>query len=127
MAKKFVDEVTVIEASDCNRWENTSERFQALEVEVQKKMYKAARDGVAGQVLVAKDGTQVEWKSVSDLGVLVTKADKVDPVGADDDIAVTGTVQDAEIMKILALAKENKQKINAILEALKTAGLMISE
>lgn len=49
---------------------------------------------------------------------------KVEPVSAEDAVAVGETYTKAEVDKIVTLANANKQAINSVISALKTAGIM---
>lgn len=55
---------------------------------------------------------------------VVKMADKVDAVSTEDATNVSGTSADEGINKIVALANANKTTINAILTALKNAGII---
>lgn len=54
----------------------------------------------------------------------VKKATAVDVVASPNATVISGTSDDAGINKIVTLANENKKQINALIQALKTAGIM---
>ena len=123
MAKNFVNNETIIEADDCNRWEKRTEKVPVLEQEVIKKIYKPAADGTAGQILVSEGGDVTQWKNATEIGA-VTKAAKIDAIGMADAPAADETYTKANIQKIVNLVNKDKEIINNILEVLKTAGIM---
>lgn len=68
--------------------------------------------------------TKVIPDATTEIKGIVKQATKVENVSADDSITISGTSADAELGKLVTLAKELKTKLNAILSALQTSGQM---
>ncbi len=54
----------------------------------------------------------------------VKKASAIATVASPDATSISGTSADVDINKIVTLSNENKKQINALIQALKTAGIM---
>lgn len=115
--KNFIDGQTVIEASDANSWEELKDKHKALTEEVAKKMYSAGNTQTAGDVLMAESDLITKWKPLP-------KASKVDEIALANIGTVGDTYSKEELQKIADLLNKNKETLNALIQALKTANIM---
>ena len=105
MAKNFVDQETVIEADDANRWEGAVEKNSTQDTEIQG--------------LKQKD-TTIEGKVTTLEGKVSTLEGKV----VNATTATPGLVKQSTAVPEATGANATKEEFKALLDALKAAGIM---
>ncbi len=115
--KNFIDGQTIIEATDANSWEALKDKYTTLQGEINKKLTAPTNQSNAGNVLLAKADNGVEWSNLP-------KANKIDEITLANITNAGDAYSKEELQKMVELVNKNKETLNSVIQALKTADLM---